>query len=99
MIRTTVAGVVAGALALALAAAGSLPAGAAAGKSAPNVGAKHEVTASAALEGWTLSDYGGPILPQANLYAIWWGPKNGWPSDTRANITNLLTNFGSSQYL
>jgi hypothetical protein len=46
-----------------------------------------------------LIDHGGPILPSAHLYAIWWGPSNGFPSDAQTGLTDLLSNFGSSQYL
>src|SRR5678816_2561457 len=46
-----------------------------------------------------LVDHGGPIIPAANLYAIWWGSPTGWPADTQTGLTNLLTGFGSSQYL
>jgi hypothetical protein len=46
-----------------------------------------------------LVDHGGPILPSAHLYTIWWGNPANFPSDAQAGLTNLLTNFGSSQYL
>jgi hypothetical protein len=46
-----------------------------------------------------LVDHGGPILPSAHLYAIWWGPASGWPSDTNSAMTSLLSNFGTSSYV
>ena len=46
-----------------------------------------------------LIDHGGPVIPNANLYAIWWGAPSGFASDANAGLTDLLTNFGSSQYL
>ena len=49
--------------------------------------------------GGNLVDQGGPILPTAHLYAIWWGSPTGWPSDTQTGLTNFLTDFGSSSLL
>jgi hypothetical protein len=46
-----------------------------------------------------LVDHGGPVLPSAHLYAIWWGPASGWPSDANSSMTNFFQNFGSSSYL
>jgi hypothetical protein len=46
-----------------------------------------------------LIDHGGPIVPAANLYAIWWGNPASWPADTQTGLTNLLTGFGTSSYL
>ncbi len=49
--------------------------------------------------GGNLVDHGGPVLPAANLYAIWWGPASGFPTDAQSGISSLLTGFGGSQYL
>jgi hypothetical protein len=49
--------------------------------------------------GGNLIDHGGPVISNAHLYAIWWGTPSSFPSDANAGLTNLLTNFGGSQYL
>jgi hypothetical protein len=46
-----------------------------------------------------LVDHGGPILPSADLYAIWWGPTSGFPADAQSGMTTFLTGFGSSNLL
>jgi hypothetical protein len=46
-----------------------------------------------------LIDHGGPILPSADLYAIWWGPASGFPADAQSGMTTFLTGFGSSDLL
>ncbi|HET9729668.1 MAG TPA: hypothetical protein VFR41_09625 [Acidimicrobiia bacterium] len=49
--------------------------------------------------GGDLVDHGGPVLPSATLYAIWWGPQANFASDEKAGIENLLSGFGGSKYL
>jgi hypothetical protein len=46
-----------------------------------------------------LVDHGGPIIPAANLYAIFWGPASGFPADEQSHVTSFLQGFGSSDYL
>jgi hypothetical protein len=46
-----------------------------------------------------LVDHGGPVIPSADLYAIWWGPSSAFPSDAQAGMTKFLTGFGSSDLL
>ena len=49
--------------------------------------------------GGNLVDHGGPVLPAAPLYAIWWGTSSAWPADAQPGLTSLLSGFGSSQLL
>ena len=42
---------------------------------------------------------GGKLLQSSTTYAIWWGPKTGFPSDARTGIEALLGGFGGSSYL
>jgi hypothetical protein len=46
-----------------------------------------------------LVDHGGPVLPAADLYAIWWGPASGFPADAQSRMTTFFTGFGSSDLL
>jgi hypothetical protein len=46
-----------------------------------------------------LVDHGGPVLPSAKLFAIWWGPASGFPSDAQSGMTTFLQGFGASSYV
>jgi hypothetical protein len=46
-----------------------------------------------------LIDHGGPVLPAANIYAIYWGPTANFPADAQTGMTKFLAGFGASNYL
>ena len=46
-----------------------------------------------------LTDHGGRLLPTAHLYAIWWGPAAGFPSDAVSGLTSFFNGIGNSGYL
>jgi hypothetical protein len=47
-----------------------------------------------------LVDNGGAILPNANLYAIWWGPDSAWPAnDTKTHMGDFFSGMNKSAYL
>jgi serine protease len=46
-----------------------------------------------------LVDNGGKILPNANLYAIWWGAAGAWPSDTPGALSSFFSGMNGSSYL
>jgi hypothetical protein len=46
-----------------------------------------------------LVDYGGAIIPNAKVYAIWWGPTSQFPADEQSHVTTFLKGFGNSSYL
>jgi hypothetical protein len=46
-----------------------------------------------------LEDLGGPVLPDATIYAIWWGDKSRFPPDAMSGIDGLLSGLNGSRYL
>jgi uncharacterized membrane protein len=43
--------------------------------------------------------FGGQLLPNATIYAIWWGKPSDFPADAREGIDDFLENLDGSAYL
>jgi hypothetical protein len=46
-----------------------------------------------------LIDHGGRIVPNSNIYYIWWGNQNAWPTDATAGLTALASGLNGSSFL
>jgi hypothetical protein len=44
-------------------------------------------------------DHGGYVIPASKVYAIYWGPAAGFPSDLASGMASLLGGFNGSSYL
>ncbi|HTS80790.1 MAG TPA: hypothetical protein VMH40_09350 [Myxococcaceae bacterium] len=55
--------------------------------------------ATVRFSGDDLEDLGGPVIPQASIYAIWWGDPSRFPSDAMSGMDTLLSGVDGSRYL
>jgi len=86
------AGVVAAVLTASMSFVGSASAGEPAAPATPQRGSKpHSNT--------NLVDHGGPVLAASHVYAIWWGPKSGFPSDAQAYLTSMFNGLDGTSFL
>jgi len=46
-----------------------------------------------------LEDLGGPVIPEASVYAIWWGDPSRFPADTMSGMDTFLSGLDGSRYL
>ncbi len=46
-----------------------------------------------------LEDLGGPVIPEATVYALWWGEPSRFPADAMSGIDTFLTGLDGSRYL
>jgi hypothetical protein len=42
---------------------------------------------------------GGPVIPEATIYAIWWGDRARFPADAMAGLDTFLSGLDRSSYL
>lgn len=46
-----------------------------------------------------LEDLGGAVIPEATVYAIWWGEASRFPADAMSGMDALLSGLDGSRYL
>jgi hypothetical protein len=46
-----------------------------------------------------LEDFGGQVVSNANVVALWWGDRNAFPADARTSMEALLAGLNGTSYL